>query len=155
MTTQHLSPSCKKDWIILAGLALTPVEKTRAYVMLSISALIHDQNDQPFDCKHLNIKKLNHLLKLSVSDKILEIPRQTYHWFWKDELLTGNFYSPFNTHLTLKDVLRTPELLVHHAKDVADILLDKLPTVLKWKLGLSDKGQYYRFRNDVIETFYA
>lgn len=128
-----------------------PVRILKIYITLSLIALFSNIKNIPFTINNLNKEKLSSLLKITFNEDILIIPGYTFVWLWKEDLL-NEIIEINGQQFLFKDFILNDKLFLAHTHMVIDKIIDKLPRIFKFKLGLLNRKNYLHFRNSLTKN---
>lgn len=128
-----------------------PVRILRIYLSLSVIALFSNIKNIPFSIDSINKEKLSQLLKITFNEEILIIPGYTFIWLWKEDLL-NEIIAVNGQQFLFKDFIINDKLFLAHTHLVIDKIIERLPKVFKFKLGLLNKKKYLHFRNALTKN---
>lgn len=129
---------------------ILPARVANVFTCLSILALILDikyVNEQ--HTGRVNQQKFNELLQISYNEDIMMIPNYTLRWFWGDDFLNKTIKINNNT-VTLREAIRNDEIMFKHIRYIIEILMEHIPSILRYKLNLSETRSKIAFKHNVM-----
>ena len=120
--------------ITILALFVTPVKIANTFVNLSILLLIYKvASQQPNFNEEIKSRIANYILRY-IGNNNLMLPIYTIYWFWEKSFLNEPIVIQSKTY-KLIDVIKDCDLLINNIKDVTEMFIDHLPTLLQIKLG--------------------
>lgn len=98
------------------------------------------------------LERLNSLFGNDYDSSFLELPYRTVKWFWTDSYLNSYMYLNTGRH-TVREILSSNKLLSSNTSVVIQKLLENLPVVVRYKLGLSTSKGLWNIRYRLVELF--
>ena len=137
--------------VTLAVFFCLPRKLTNVFVSLSIVSMVLKLRDRNLQSERTLLTRIESLLKINLSENILVLPNQTVTWFWSQRVLAsqvqinGKFYS-------LEELLLNPDSFLSNRNLVLDVLLDKLPLSVRYKLKLFDVENRIAVKHNIVSA---
>ena len=137
--------------VTLAVFFCLPRKLTNVFVSLSIVSMVLKLRDRNLQSERTLLTRIESLLKINLSENILVLPNQTVTWFWSQRVLAsqvqikGKFYS-------LEELLLNPDSFLSNRNLVLDVLLDKLPLSVRYKLKLFDVENRTAVKHNIVSA---
>lgn len=128
---------------------ILPSKVSNIFVSLSILALIHDVRHVGFKHNKISEDKFNNLLHISFNEEIMLLPSYTLHWFWKEDFLNHQITID-QRQLTLKEAIENDEILYKHLRYITDLLIENIPSILRFKLDLGCVKSKLTFKHNIM-----
>ena len=137
--------------LTLAVFFCLPSKLTNVFVSLSIVTMILKIRDRNLQSEKTMITRIEHLLKINLSENVLVLPDQTVTWFWTEQVL-DKVISVEDRHYTLKDLLVDSETFLRHRHLALNTLLNNLPMSVQYKLKLFKPENRIAVKHNIISA---
>jgi hypothetical protein len=101
-------------------------------------AFIYHSKSIEFKTNKLNLDILNDLFLIIISDDILLLPDYSVSLLWNEDILKKTFKID-GKEVTLEEIIKDNDLLFHHLSLVLNTLIEGLPSLIKYKLGINKR----------------
>ena len=91
------------------------------------------------------------LFDIYINRKILIFPTATLYIFWSDKTLSRTILLG-NKRYSLQEAIKSCNLFNKYKYKIVEQLIRNLPSVLIYKLGLTDKQRLKMFRNTIVQA---
>ena len=149
---QHLENSNFSRFLIYIVLFLFPKKITKTYCILTLLAFIFNVKSKIFIKHNLDLVKLNYLLHITLNEDMLVLSGCTYHWMWKNDIMTEVVKTNNDDNKTVKEILNYDKISSDSLEKMVDIFVSKLPWFIKLKLGLRDPNYSNIFKKEVSRS---
>lgn len=142
---------CK--WMTVVLFFILPKKVSRIFVEISIYTLflkVRSLDPHP----RIDLDKLNRLLGRNYSPECVALPSYTLSWFWPEDYLDTQVQLHTGA-CSLREALVDDEIVKRNLSTITLELVERLPSSLRYKLGLGNKLTNIKFKNNLINMLSA
>lgn len=135
-------------WLFITYLVLfiLPIKCCHWFIEISFSILILKSRSRV--CTTVDMVKFFKLVNNDYNSHIVSLPNYTLNFMWSDVMLNKTYSFETGEH-SLMDVMRSRQLLSVNIERFIDILLKRLPFLMRVKLGLDSETRRDVLRREI------
>jgi len=137
--------------IIITSFIILPKHVLRTYINLGVYTLVNKLQNQSIKLTTESEKKLKKIFKIYISEEILLFSSQTLDLLWPEKKLNKEITFYNGSKLTLKEAIADKQFFSTHIREIISVLINELPGFAKFKLGISDKKNFFKFKHELTD----
>jgi len=137
--------------IIITSFIILPKHVLETYINLGVYTLINKLQNHDIDLTTETEEKLKRIFKIYISEEILLFSFKTLDLLWSEEKLNKEIIFYNGSKLTLKEAIADKQFFSTHIRDIISVLINELPGFAKFKLGISNKKKFFKFKHELTD----
>lgn len=138
--------------IIITSFIILPKHVLETYINLGVYTLVNKLQNHTIKLTTESEEKLKRIFKIYISEEILLFSSQTLDLLWPEEKLNKEITFYNGSKLTLREAIADRKFFYPHIREIISILINELPGFAKFKLGISNKKKFFKFKHELTDT---
>lgn len=130
-------------------LFILPVRVSCMFLEVSLSVLILKSRSKT--CSQIDMVNFFKLVKNDYNDHVVSLPNYTLDFMWSEDMLSKTYVFETGEH-SLVEILQDRQLLGTNIERLIDILLNKLPFMMRVKVGAVSETKRSILRKDIMRV---